>query len=324
MLPIRLTAGDVSGIRFAVSPLHQTVFLSLHPPRREAAATHRHHRWLMNNLGNSAEPFLQLIHADGFAVPDFVIPAPPPGRVHTLDDALDSVAAVPDWRLTEDLSPRHTLLQDGQAAKRRLTSAIHGVYRQAISEDWDAIERILHADVSKRAAQVATYGVDRMLSTLHPTVTWRSPVLTVHSMCSGPERVRNGQGIVLIPVVGRDFSVLTSVNEWEPAVLTYPALPAAALSDPAPATRSGDEDDASRALVELIGRTRTGVLLVLGAHASLSTSEVAQECGISVSSASEHASVLRRAGFIASVRRGKAVRHSITPLGLRISHAQFR
>lgn len=50
--------------------------------------------------------------------------------------------------------------------------------------------------------------------------------------------------------------------------------------------------------------------------APLSTSELAQHLGTSVGNASKHATVLRDAGLVTSVRQGCAVRHATTPFGV--------
>ena len=76
-------------------------------------------------------------------------------------------------------------------------------------------------------------------------------------------------------------------------------------------------------LTALLGRTRASVLDILATVPS-TTSELAQRGGMSLSSASEHASVLRAAGLVASHRRGTAVVHSATPLGLQLLGGGWR
>ncbi|MCU7730852.1 helix-turn-helix domain-containing protein [Actinoplanes sp. KI2] len=50
-------------------------------------------------------------------------------------------------------------------------------------------------------------------------------------------------------------------------------------------------------------------------EAPCTTTELARRAGTSVTSASQHAAVLRKAGLITTVRRGGAVVHSLTNLG---------
>jgi DNA-binding MarR family transcriptional regulator len=63
----------------------------------------------------------------------------------------------------------------------------------------------------------------------------------------------------------------------------------------------------------VLGQTRESVLLAI--RNSCSTTELAGRVGVSVSSASEHATALRAAGLIQTERHGQRVRHSLTVLG---------
>jgi DNA-binding transcriptional ArsR family regulator len=62
-----------------------------------------------------------------------------------------------------------------------------------------------------------------------------------------------------------------------------------------------------------MGHTRAAVLRTLSDPCS--TAELAARLGISAPSACEHAAALRRADLIQTERRGRSVRHSLTPLG---------
>ncbi|MFE1404115.1 winged helix-turn-helix domain-containing protein [Streptomyces sp. NPDC058770] len=52
-----------------------------------------------------------------------------------------------------------------------------------------------------------------------------------------------------------------------------------------------------------------------GTEPARSAGELALGTGVSIGTASKHASVLRRAGLLASTRRGCMVLHALTPLG---------
>jgi DNA-binding transcriptional ArsR family regulator len=71
--------------------------------------------------------------------------------------------------------------------------------------------------------------------------------------------------------------------------------------------------DDGRALASLLGRTRSAALQAIADGCT--TSELAQLIGVSVSAASQHATVLRNAGLITTQRDGKAVVHTLTLLG---------
>jgi DNA-binding transcriptional ArsR family regulator len=70
-------------------------------------------------------------------------------------------------------------------------------------------------------------------------------------------------------------------------------------------------------LRRLFGRTRALVLRTLSDRVR-TTGEIARTLDISMASASEHASLLRAAGLVASERCGNTVRHGLTPLGLEL------
>jgi len=73
------------------------------------------------------------------------------------------------------------------------------------------------------------------------------------------------------------------------------------------------------ALAALIGRNQAAVLASVGDGCT--TTELAGRAGISLAAASQHATVLRDAGLIASRRQGGAVLHVLTPLGTELLQA---
>jgi DNA-binding transcriptional ArsR family regulator len=92
-------------------------------------------------------------------------------------------------------------------------------------------------------------------------------------------------------------------------VLIYPAG-----ADPATTPRSAPTEAAvPDGLADLLGQTRAAVLVALAGGST--TGELARKLRISPAGASQHATVLRRAGLILSTRRGNSVLHTLTPLG---------
>ncbi|MDG4865877.1 winged helix-turn-helix domain-containing protein, partial [Streptomyces sp. T-3] len=61
------------------------------------------------------------------------------------------------------------------------------------------------------------------------------------------------------------------------------------------------------------GRTRSAVLASV--DGGCTTGELARRVGVSAASASQHATVLRESGLLATVRDGNSVLHTVTPLG---------
>ena len=113
-----------------------------------------------------------------------------------------------------------------------------------------------------------------------------------------------GHGIILLPspLAGPRPRVL--VEQGYPILLVYPVV--------MPARGAPADDDA---LGRLLGVTRALVLRRLATDGGLTTTVLSRAVGISLSSASEHASALRTAGLVTSEREGGAVRHHLTALG---------
>ena len=114
----------------------------------------------------------------------------------------------------------------------------------------------------------------------------------------------DGRGLLLVPSYFCWRYPVTLADPDLPPVLVYPAeraqRPAAAPSD-------------HRALAALLGGTRAAALAAIGDGCS--TTELARRIGISAAAASQHATVLRNAGLIASHRQRNTMLHSVTSLG---------
>jgi len=125
-----------------------------------------------------------------------------------------------------------------------------------------------------------------------------------------------GRGIALVPsvFVGREPSLHENPNhEDEMPRLIWPAEAARGARLWAPSRSRGP------ALAALVGRNRAAVLQSVADGCS--TTELARRVGISLAAASQHASVLRGAGLIATRRQGSAVLHVLTPFGAELLQA---
>ncbi|GLZ37537.1 helix-turn-helix domain-containing protein [Actinokineospora sp. NBRC 105648] len=215
----------------------------------------------------------------------------------------DRIESVPTARLAVDLAAvgRPGPLGRGDRDVRRAVTAALARYHRAFAEDLPVVRRIVADDLAHRAAVLARGGVVGLLESLHPGVRWRSPVLEL----PGPD--------LEITLAGHDVWVVPSVFLRgrprilvEPAAcfIVYPARDPLRLTAPAP---EGDP------LADLLGRTRAAVLRELAVERT--TGELADRLGVSPATASEHASVLRAAGFVTTRRDGRSVRHGQTELG---------
>jgi DNA-binding transcriptional ArsR family regulator len=193
-------------------------------------------------------------------------------------------------------------------------------YQRAVDPHWRVIRSYLEAERSRCGNVITHGGLDRLLSTLHPKVRWRPPVLEVSGEIEGPraERVGSapvleGRSLVLVPsAFGLDGPrILASHRDPTlPVVLVYPAL--RRMDDAAALWTPGHAPNAS-ALAKLLGQTQAAVLAAIAD--TRTTTELAARVGISLPTASHHTSILRGAGLVVSRRQGNTVVHRLTPLG---------
>ena len=205
-----------------------------------------------------------------------------------------------------------------------LGAAVRGHFDTALAPYWAQLSARAGADHSSRARDMAAGGIDRLLSTLHPSIVWTPPVLQVRLRAQHDfDFVLGGRGLALQPSVfgtapavryvpERDLAGLGATDFVEGAdtlMLIYPCRGGMPFLDPAGGPRTRD-------LARLIGRPRAAILERLAAGSGYTTTELARSLTISSASASEHLSILREAGLAVSTRHGMSVIHSATPLGL--------
>ena len=202
------------------------------------------------------------------------------------------------------------IAETGGPGRRALIEAAYATYQALLEPYWPQVSTHLHAERVARGRVLADGGVERLLTTLHPLITWQWPVLTI-AIPGAEQHVRlDGRGLLLTPSL--------FVGDW-PLLLTDLADPAAPPRLVFPASRDpglwhGDAPKGS--LAALLGRTRAAALDRIADGCS--TTELAGHLGVSVAAASQHATVLRHNGLITTRREGVAVLHTITTLGARL------
>lgn len=172
-----------------------------------------------------------------------------------------------------------------------------------IRRDWAYVTACFHRDVASRMAVVQGRGFGGLLNELSPALTLAGSRLRIDDG-RNDEITLSGKGLVLMPSVFWKGTPLL-VNE-DPAkdvrCLVYSARRPVATSD-----------ELEDGLENLVGATRAATLKAV--QQPMTTSELAEATGTSLSTASRHAAALRRVGLVDSRRAGKAVRHCLTPLG---------
>jgi DNA-binding transcriptional ArsR family regulator len=151
-----------------------------------------------------------------------------------------------------------------------------------------------------------------LLATLHPKIRWNPPVLEIRGVPSEDVHL-NGRGIQLTPALflAHRPGVVIGVNdEQRQAALAFPTTPSSESRG-----RLWDvADDGDRPVAALVGPTRADALARLRED-PCTTGELAARLGISSAGASQHASVLRRAGLITTRRDRNSSLHVVTTLG---------
>lgn len=308
MLRIQLGSTDLARIRFCLAPHVETVgsvqamqFGGVVSPfvdgwRRAAA----------RRLPDSAAPLLEVVPMRGH-VPDFLTPAG--ASIGPTETAYREVLATPPRVIRDQLEAAgrtgtiwlRRLARAEPTALAELGTALRTYQSCCVSGWWATAHALLAAELARRAHQLLSGGIAEVLATLGPGVRWRPPVLEVDCPAHA-ELGPSGAGLWLIPSVFWPRPA-AAIGHRIPSVV-YPV-------HPAPASPSQPSRDPLEAL---LGRGRADVVRALVTGGG--TVAIAERLGVSPATVSEHVAVLRRVGLAATQRRGRAVHHSLTPLGL--------
>ena len=224
---------------------------------------------------------------------------------------------IPSWA-------RH--LADDTALYGRVSRGVSELYHDLIGPHQGRLDDLLIADRTLRMRRLLGGGVESLLSQANPRwMRWNSPVLEIR-MANGVDRdlVLEGQGVLLVPSVFCDRTIVDDTGGRRPTV-SYPVglagqplrrLTAFASERPTPRSAT--------AVSALLGTTRSAVLNIIAEHPGCSTKELAGLAGIAPASASEHATVLREAGLVQTVRHRNLAVHSATVLGVALLDAPNR
>jgi DNA-binding transcriptional ArsR family regulator len=327
-LLLRFRSEDLLQCRFAISPLNETTDALRSLSRRGAEAYHlawqRQARRLVPALGIG--PLLAIMAMPGYQ-PDFLNPAPD-GPFTEIDAELDRVLQTPPAKVAAELGQclgeqdadgrrggtsagpaalrdHPVLAGDPAEARDLLADMLRRAWAALIEPWWQRLRDVLDADITYRARRLADAGVAATLGELDPKVSWEEGA--VRFAIRGTREIDAcGTELVLIPSV---FGWPNAAVSFDPPAVIYPARGVAGIWQPG--TRSAGDLD------RLIGKTRAMLLAALAEPAS--TTGLAARTGIPVSSVSEHLSVLRATGLVATTRTGRFLVHQRTALGVALA-----
>ncbi|MFH8768358.1 DUF5937 family protein [Streptomyces sp. NPDC017958] len=302
---IRFTAASVAKVRFALSPLGETVLAlrillgtgghAVHEPWVRGA------RPLL--AGERELPLLRALIAG--PLPSFLFPVPQE-RLPSMAAELEVLRATEEVFFRREYAAVLGIPQEAapepEAVLPRLAAALHRCHELVVAPHWARMRAVLEADIGRRALTLVDGGVQALFAELHRDIAWDGGQLVVHGRRT-PHSVwtvdTGGHGLVLLPSVfnwphvGVDKSPLTAAS------IRYPAVGVGLLWEPPPPTLAG--------LVPVLGRTRTALLTALAEP--VTTATLAERLGITPSAVSQHLGALRGAGLVTTQRRGRTALH---------------
>jgi DNA-binding transcriptional ArsR family regulator len=317
VITIRLNTDDVSRIRFAFSPVWETVTSVRALSNSSASSVHG--PWLRKVRPLCEDPdddllLLKALIPPVSYIPDFITPAPP-RRSTSFESGLAAVAATPHHLVVDELNKLHTetphpllpgLIANPRKALERITSALDNYWHQAIEPDWRRMRSLLQEDLAFRLDELASGGVDRLFRNLHPSVRFTGDRIQIERPYSCDGVPLPGQGLLLVPCVFTWPAALPVTAAPHVPTITYPPRGLGRLWE-------SQEDVSESPLAELVGRTRAAIVSHL--DLPMSTTHLAHQLGVSAPTLSVHLSILRAAGVVDSRRDGRAVLYSRTSLG---------
>jgi DNA-binding transcriptional ArsR family regulator len=303
---IQLPGAELARVRFAISPVYETVMALAALIRPGVHAVHLPWvRWAGPRLSTVEHlPLLRaLVGRDGFK-PGFLMPAPT-SRLPDMDEELRTVRSTSPADARDDTARLTSALArefhaDPRAGLPLVAAALRQCYDLVVAPHWDRMVRLLDADIAARARALAAGGFERLFTDLHDDVVWTGEELVVHPRQSPSTTVSvRGHGLVLCPSVFCWPRVTASTNPPTVGTLRYPARGVATLWEAV--------EPAPEALATLIGRTRAAILMRLATPQT--TGGLAAGLGITAGAVSQHLTVLRDAGLVATHREGRTTLH---------------
>ncbi|WP_369201053.1 winged helix-turn-helix domain-containing protein [Streptomyces sp. PU-14G] len=328
MLRIHFTNDDLARTRIAggPDPLWE-ILLSLHILQRDDRPD-VFRQWrakVRGQVGSDTALLYELAPPRGYSV-DFLTPA----GTADLEAGIRTVLGTPRVRLRAELAtltagkrptPWQRAVGEGRDdALRHLGRTLRDYHAVAVAPFWPEIRRRVEADRAMRAHKLLDHGLGHLLGTLHPTARWDGAVLTLsYGQCDRDLRLE-GRGLVLVPSFFCSGKPICLRDPGLAPVLVHPVRHERGWA--AVARRTPVQAPSARPLASLMGRTRAAALEAIAAGCT--TTELARRLDISLAAASEHATTLRAAGLIATLRRHRAAHHSLTAVGAQLLDQSLR
>ncbi|WP_031173949.1 ArsR/SmtB family transcription factor [Streptomyces durhamensis] len=274
---VRFGVDDIANVRFAMSPLWETV--ASYRAALDPGLHVVHLPWIRSALALLRDTDL----AERTAPLKSLVRTPPP--------------RCPLAEIEEELA----LLSPALG----LADAVRAWWGAAVQPYWPRIRAVLEADIAHRTRQLAEDGIRQVFASLNPALTWSGDTLLSPDLPE-PAPGLGGAGITLAPTA---FAVrchfLTEDGPAQPA-LVYPTRAVGTLWE--------RRDPTGDSLARLLGRSRAQLLTYTSSPAT--TTQLAARTGLSLGAVSQHLTVLREAGLVTSHRYRREVNYAASDLGI--------
>jgi DNA-binding transcriptional ArsR family regulator len=307
MIKMRLGAGALANVRFAISPLVEAMrsVRVLADPGGHVL----HLPWAMQARRRTGALDLAVLTAlqpvDAYT-PDFADP-PPSGPLTEIDDELAAMVTTPRAQVRAEVLQAYQgrplppvlepFLEDPSRALAELAALVRSYWECALAQHWPRMRGLLEGDILYRARRMADGGARQLFADIDPAVRWDEGELTIEKRVEVTLDL-GGRGLLFVPSVFTWPRVgVLFAPPWQPTII-YPARGVGALWEPAMATPP-------EALAALLGRSRAAILIALDRPRS--TTDLAGAVGLSAGGTSQHLSVLRNAGLVHGHRVGRVV-----------------
>ena len=309
---IEVDVADLAKVRFTTdavwetsASIHAYVFLGHH-------LLHQRLRRLVPKRPDFDLDHLLTLARDPSWLPDVWAPAPSARPGQPLEQ-LDAVRRTDPAVAEADLEQLRILAPESAAARMqpqeyldRTAEALQSWWVAVLEPLWDRVDAIQRADIAHHQSALASGGLAATMPELHRGLRFEDNHLRV-DLGEGVVPLKScGQGIWFVPSVFRWPWVALDTRASVPPVVSYGARGAGRVWQ-----RPGRETPTG--LPDLIGRSRALILESLDVPRSTTT--VAQSLGLSLSTVSEHLSVLAAAGLLESRRDGQRVLYWRTTIG---------
>ncbi|MEO1667193.1 MAG: hypothetical protein AAFU54_21315 [Chloroflexota bacterium] len=325
MKQIAMSVGDLTRIRFAISPILTTVLSvrSFLQSPTTTAVMQDWHKAMVTGLDGHDLTALRLFHPLGNHTIDFMFPFPAKTE-NRFDDELQRIACTSISVIEAELD---NLFQHGVISVEDISNYknLPGLLMQAVDElalvwrnvmcpNWEKINAVLQNDIVYRSRTLANGGVLALFQGLSTDIHLESSaLLSIYTQCQSDLTVEpNGHGLLFVPFFFSNSSVWLQTPVNTAPTVSYQAYGAGAWN------RDVTEGNGNDVMLKLFGKNRANLLYAL--IQPTSTKHLALKLNLTSGAISQQLNLLKEANLITSERRGRSVYYLLNEKGKQLLH----